>query len=58
MLVKVLTGVFDPPPASVAVPGLYLLGTALAFAAAVAAVAGIGARGTTRRPAVEELREL
>ena len=58
MLVKVLTGVFDPPPSGVAVPGLYLVGTALAVAAAVAAVAGVGARGTTRRPAVEELREL
>ncbi|MBT9257140.1 FtsX-like permease family protein [Phycicoccus sp. MAQZ13P-2] len=58
MLVKVLTGVFDPPPSSVAVPGLYLIGTALAVTAAVAAVAGVGARGTTRRPAVEELREL
>lgn len=58
MLVKVLTGVFDPPPASIAVPAAYLVTTALAVAAAVAAVTVVAARGTSRRPAVEELREL
>ncbi|MEU1409083.1 ABC transporter permease [Streptomyces sp. NPDC005728] len=57
MLVKVLTGVFDPPPASLAVPGGYLALTALAAAAAVVGAALNGARGTGR-PAVEELRDL
>lgn len=58
MLVKVLTGVFDPPPSSIAVPSLYLGAAVVAVVAAVAVVAVSGARGTTRRPAVEELREL
>ncbi|MEU6094965.1 FtsX-like permease family protein [Streptomyces sp. NPDC047079] len=57
MLVKVLTGVFDPPPASLAVPGAYLALTAAAAVIAVLAAALNGIRGT-RRPAVEELRDL
>ncbi|KUJ66011.1 ABC transporter permease [Streptomyces albus subsp. albus] len=57
MLVKVLTGVFDPPPATVAVPWLYLALTALAAIAAIVAAAFNGVRRSTR-PAVEELREL
>ncbi|MFF4756293.1 FtsX-like permease family protein [Streptomyces sp. NPDC002514] len=57
MLVKVLTGVFDPPPAALSVPGGYLTLGALTAVAAVfaAAVAGVRQAG---RPAVEELREL
>ncbi|AUA08593.1 FtsX-like permease family protein [Streptomyces sp. SID8382] len=57
MLVKVLTGVFDPPPEAVAVPWPYL---GLTLAAALAAIVGAalsGVRGSAR-PAVEELREL
>ncbi|MFJ8996241.1 FtsX-like permease family protein [Streptomyces sp. NPDC102279] len=57
MLVKVLTGVFDPPPSAIAVPWTYL---ALAVGAAVTAIAAAAvnaARGSSR-PAVEELREL
>jgi putative ABC transport system permease protein len=57
MLVKVLTGVFDPPPASLSVPGGYLTLTAAAAVIAVLAAALNGIRGT-RRPAVEELRDL
>ncbi|MEW2117742.1 FtsX-like permease family protein [Streptomyces sp. NPDC005474] len=57
MLVKVLTGVFDPPPAALAVPGTYLTLTALAAAAAVLAAALNGVRRAAR-PAVEELRDL
>ncbi|MEV6941811.1 FtsX-like permease family protein [Streptomyces sp. NPDC051172] len=57
MLVKVLTGVFDPPPASLSVPGGYLALTATAAVIAVLAAALNGIRGT-RRPAVEELRDL
>ncbi|MFD9821395.1 FtsX-like permease family protein [Streptomyces violascens] len=57
MLVKVLTGVFDPPPATLAVPGTYLALTALCAAAAVIA-AGLNAARGSSRPAVEELRDL
>ncbi|MFI6685919.1 FtsX-like permease family protein [Streptomyces sp. NPDC050485] len=57
MLVKVLTGVFDPPPAALAVPGGYLTLTAAAAVAAVLAAALNGVR-RARRPAVEELRDL
>ncbi|MFI2206109.1 FtsX-like permease family protein [Streptomyces sp. NPDC020192] len=57
MLVKVLTGVFDPPPASLAVPGSYLALTAAAALAAVLAAALNGIR-RAKRPAVEELRDL
>ncbi|MGW1290253.1 FtsX-like permease family protein [Streptomyces sp. NPDC002586] len=57
MLVKVLTGVFDPPPATLAVPSGYLALTALAALAAVLTAALNGIR-RTRRPAIEELRDL
>ncbi|MFD8418265.1 FtsX-like permease family protein [Streptomyces sp. NPDC059466] len=57
MLVKVLTGVFDPPPTAPAVPGGYLALTGLAAATAVLAAALNGVRGAAR-PAVEELRDL
>jgi putative ABC transport system permease protein len=58
MLVKVLTGVFDPPPASLAVPGGYLTLTACAATAAVLTAALNGVRRAAGRPAVEELRDL
>ncbi|MFE2580103.1 FtsX-like permease family protein [Streptomyces sp. NPDC059378] len=57
MLVKVLTGVFDPPPATLAVPGVYLALTGLAAVTAVLAAALNGIR-SSRRPAVEELRDM
>ncbi|GAA3130678.1 hypothetical protein GCM10010521_15890 [Streptomyces rameus] len=57
MLVKVLTGVFDPPPSSLAVPGAYLALTASAALLAVLTAALNGIR-RARRPAVEELRDL
>ncbi|WP_026411401.1 FtsX-like permease family protein [Actinomadura oligospora] len=57
MLVKVLTGVFDPPPTSLSVPGSYLVLTALAALLAILAAALNGIR-RTKRPAVEELRDL
>jgi putative ABC transport system permease protein len=57
MLVKVLTGVFDPPPSAIAVPWLYLSAvgaiTLVAFAAASA-----GAMRAARRPPISVLREL
>ncbi|MFF3816235.1 FtsX-like permease family protein [Streptomyces bluensis] len=57
MLVKVLTGVFDPPPATLSVPAAYLALTAGAAVAAILAAALNGIR-RARRPAVEELRDL
>lgn len=57
MLIKVLTGVFDPPPSSAAVPWPYLTATMAVAIAAIAAGALASAHGSTR-PAVEELREL
>jgi putative ABC transport system permease protein len=57
MLVKVLTGVFDPPPSAIAVPWAYLSAvfviTVAAFAAASAA-----AIQAARRPPITILREL
>jgi putative ABC transport system permease protein len=57
MLVKVLTGVFDPPPSVIAVPWGYLTITGLTVVAALGAAAMVSARASTR-PAVEELRDL
>jgi len=57
MLVKVLTGVFDPPPSAIAVPWGYLAITMIAVVAALGIAALVSARASTR-PAVEELRDL
>ena len=57
MLVKVLTGVFDPPPAALAVPWSYLLVAALVTVVAIA-IAAIAAIRTAGRPAIETLRDL
>jgi putative ABC transport system permease protein len=57
MLVKVLTGVFDPPPDTLAVPWAYL-GTVVALTVAAVAVAGALTLRALRRPAIEELRDL
>ncbi|MFF1819684.1 FtsX-like permease family protein [Kribbella sp. NPDC058245] len=57
MLIKVLTGVFDPPPSTTAVPWTYLVVTLVVAVGAILAGSLLSARGTTR-PAVEELREL
>jgi putative ABC transport system permease protein len=57
MLVKVLTGVFDPPPDVLSVPWAYLAAViALTLGAVVAA--GTVTLRTLRRPAIEELRDL
>jgi len=57
LLVKILTGVFDPPPASLAIPWNYLaLVTILAIAAAFAA--GELTVSAARRPVVETIRDL
>jgi putative ABC transport system permease protein len=57
MLVKVLTGVFDPPPDALSVPWVYLGGVVVLTLGAVAA-AGSATLRALRRPAIEELREL
>jgi putative ABC transport system permease protein len=57
MLVKVLTGVFDPPPDGLSVPWVYLGGVVLLTLGAVAA-AGSATLRALRRPAIEELRDL
>lgn len=57
MLVSVLAGVFDPPPAALAVPGPYLALLLLVSIGSVLAV-GLLAFQRERRPAVEVLRDL
>ena len=57
MLVTVLTGVFDPAPAHLAVPWGYLSAVvALTIAAVLAAVVALGR--LLRRPVITELRDL
>jgi putative ABC transport system permease protein len=57
MLVKVLTGVFDPPPDVLSVPWAYLAGVTALVCATVAAAGAMTLRAL-RRPAIEELRDL
>jgi putative ABC transport system permease protein len=57
MLVKVLTGVFDPPPDTLSVPWLYLGGVIVLTIAAVGAAGAVTLRAL-RRPAIEDLRDL
>jgi putative ABC transport system permease protein len=57
MLVKVLAGVFDPPPAHLAVPWAYLLSVLLITGAAMSAAIGLAVR-MALQPAGEQLREL
>ncbi|MEY2514619.1 MAG: putative transport system permease protein [bacterium] len=57
MLVKVLSGVFDPPPDVLSIPWSYLGAVLVLTVTAVAAAGGLTLR-TLRRPAIEELRDL
>lgn len=57
MLVKVLTGVFDPPPAALAVPWSYL-GAVVVLGIAAVAVAATATVAATRRPAIGMIRDL
>lgn len=57
VLVKVLTGVFDPPPDVLAIPWGYLGGVA-ALACGTVALAGTVTLRALRRPAIDELRDL
>jgi len=57
MLVKVLTGVFDPPPSVIAVPWFYL-GSVAAITIAAFAIASAAAVRAAKRPAISVLRDL
>jgi len=57
MLVKVLAGVFDPPPAALAVPWVYLV-TVAAVAVIAVGVASASAVRAARRPALATIRDL
>ena len=57
MLVKVLSGVFDPPPAQLSVPWAYL-GVVAALAAVSLIVSALAAIRAARRPPLAVLREL
>ena len=57
MLVRVLTGVFDPPPDALAIPWSYLGGVLVLTVAAMGAAGALTLR-SLRRPAIEELRDL
>ncbi|MEZ5099614.1 MAG: ABC transporter permease [Thermoleophilia bacterium] len=57
MLVKVLTGVFDPPPSQLAIPWAYLA-TTIAVALTAVALAAAGTQRAARRPPLETLRDL
>jgi putative ABC transport system permease protein len=57
MLVKVLTGVFDPPPDMLSVPWGYLAAVTALACASVAAAGAVTLRAL-HRPAIEELRDL
>ncbi|NMM28872.1 MAG: hypothetical protein HHJ12_16680 [Glaciimonas sp.] len=56
MLIKLLNGVFDPPPDYLSVPWLYLMMlVSVAFAAAIAVK---GFQRETRVSAVQRMREI
>jgi len=57
VIVKILTGVFDPPPEHLSVPWAYLAALLVAVSAALA-VAGVGMLRAIRRPAMAILRDL
>ena len=57
MLIEVLTGVFDPPPSSTAVPWGYLAGLA-ALTIATTAAAAAGAVAWLLKSTPEEVRDL
>jgi putative ABC transport system permease protein len=57
MLVKVLTGVFDPPPDYLSIPWGYLTSVTALVLLAVATAGALTLRAL-RRPAIEELRDI
>ena len=57
VLVRILTGVFDPPPSGLTIPWAYL-GIALGFTVAATIVGGTGALRAVRKPLPVVLRDL
>jgi putative ABC transport system permease protein len=57
VIVKILTGVFDPPPEHLSIPWTYLVALGLVTAASIVA-ATVGTLRATRRPALEIVRDL
>jgi putative ABC transport system permease protein len=57
MLVMLLTGVFDPPPDRLAIPGDYLV-LLLVTASVTTVLAVVAALAAARRPLVDALRDL
>jgi putative ABC transport system permease protein len=57
MLIKVLTGVFDPPPDALSVPWGYLIALIALTLGAVGSAGALTLRAL-RRPAIEQLRDL
>lgn len=57
VLVKVLTGAFDPPPSALAVPWAYL-GAVVAVDVGAISIAAAAAVRAARRPARGALRDL
>jgi putative ABC transport system permease protein len=57
VIVKILTGVFDPPPEHLSVPWAFVAGLLASVGAAIA-VAGVGMLRATRRPAMTIIRDL
>jgi putative ABC transport system permease protein len=57
VLVKVLTGVFDPPPAHLGIPGLYLVGVGVGAVLAAGAAAQLTV-AASRGPVTDVIREL
>jgi putative ABC transport system permease protein len=57
MIVRILTGVFDPPPDTLSVPWAYL-GTVAAAILISVIVAGVADIAIARRPALEVIRDL
>jgi len=55
-LVKVLSGVFDPPPEALTVPWIYLLLLCISAVALTAAVVALHLRKLVREPVISDLR--
>ena len=50
MLVRVLTGIFDPPPTALSTPWTYLAAIAAVLIVAISAVSGVTVRLARRSP--------
>lgn len=57
VIVKILTGVFDPPPPHLFIPWGYLAALTAVTAGAIA-WAGVSVIRTARKPAIEVIRDL